>query len=65
MIFPLRVGTSRREEGIFIYENGRMKPVKMVLRKGMRKNNRGGKSKIYSKHICKYQNGSPYKIIIC
>jgi hypothetical protein len=29
---------------VSIYENGKMKPVEIVLRRGERQNNRGGKS---------------------
>jgi hypothetical protein len=44
---------------VFIYENKRMKPVEIVLRKerrGKRENDGGGKSEICCKHICKYHN---------
>jgi hypothetical protein len=43
---------------VSINEN-RVKPVEIVLRggrEGKRKNDGGGKSKIYYKHICKYHN---------
>jgi hypothetical protein len=42
---------------VFIYENKRMKPVEIVLRKerrGKRENDGGGKSEMCCKHICKY-----------
>jgi hypothetical protein len=53
---------------LFIYKNKRMKSVKIVLRrrvKGKRENNGGGKSKIHSKHICKYHNVFPCTTITC
>jgi hypothetical protein len=50
---------------IFTNENRRMKPVEIVLRReGKTENNRGGKSKIYCKQICKYHNESPCTTII-
>jgi hypothetical protein len=36
-----------------------MKPVEIVLRRGEEEGKRWGKSKIYCKHICKYNNVSP------
>jgi hypothetical protein len=44
-----------------MYENRRTKPVEIVLRRGHgeRENDRGDKSKIHFKHICKYHNVSP------
>jgi hypothetical protein len=51
----------------FIYENRRIKAVEIVLRSGgeKRKNDRGSKSKIYCKHICKYYNVALCSTIIC
>jgi hypothetical protein len=52
-----------------IYENRRMKSLEIVLRreKGRRRRTMEGvnSTKIYCKHICKYQNVSPYAMIIC
>jgi hypothetical protein len=49
---------------ISIYENRRMKPAKIVPRRGIgvrRKNYKGvNLTKIYCKHICKYHNISTY-----
>jgi hypothetical protein len=43
-----------------------MKPVEIVPRKGgRRENDGGGKSKIHSKHKCKYHNVAPCTTIIC
>jgi hypothetical protein len=39
---------------VFIYENTRLKPVEIVLRRKMRENDGGGKLTI--KHICKSHN---------
>jgi hypothetical protein len=39
-----------------------MKPIEIVGirgRKGKKENNEGGKSKLHSKHICKYNNVTP------
>jgi deoxyadenosine/deoxycytidine kinase len=49
---------------VFIYENRRMKTVEIVLRRG-RTMEGINPNKIYFKHICKYYNVFPYKIIIC
>jgi hypothetical protein len=45
---------------VSICENRRMKPVEIVLRRGREKDGeqQKGKSKIYCKHICKYQSVS-------
>jgi hypothetical protein len=51
-----------------MYENRRMKPVEIVLRKGggrKRENDGGGESKAYYKHICKYHHVSPCATVIC
>jgi hypothetical protein len=42
-----------------------MKPVEIVLRmgSGMKKNDGGSKSKIYSKPICKYHNVPPIQLL--
>jgi hypothetical protein len=53
---------------VSIYENRRMKPVEIVLR---REGGRGrtiegvNPTKIYCKHVCKYYNVSPCITIIC
>jgi hypothetical protein len=52
---------------VSIYKKRRMKPVEIVLRRwgeGKRENDGGNKSKIYCKHICKYQNASLCTTII-
>jgi hypothetical protein len=53
---------------VFIYENGRMKPVEIVLRRERRIMMEGvNPNKIYFKHLCKYYNGFPqynYYILI-
>jgi hypothetical protein len=38
---------------VFKYENRKLKPIEIVLRRG-RENDRGGESKIHCKHIYKY-----------
>jgi hypothetical protein len=53
---------------VFIYENRKMKPVEIVLRRegvGKRENNGRAKSNIYYKYICKYHNVSPCTTVIC
>jgi hypothetical protein len=50
---------------IFIDENRRMKSVEIVLRRGERENDEGGKSNTDNKHLRKYHNRSPYTIITC
>jgi hypothetical protein len=55
---------------VSIYENRRMKPAEIVLRRGggEKRENDGdgeGKSKICGKHIYKYHNVSPCTTIIC
>jgi hypothetical protein len=53
----------------FMYENRRMKPVEIVLRRaegGRRRMMEGvNLTTIYCKHICKYCNVSPCTTIIC
>jgi hypothetical protein len=52
---------------VFIDENGKMKPVKMVLRRrgeGYEREQWGGKSKVYCEHICKCHNVSSYTTMI-
>jgi hypothetical protein len=45
---------------VFIYENRRMKPLEIVLRKGKKEEREGvNPTKLYFKHICKYHNVSP------
>jgi hypothetical protein len=52
-----------------IYENRRMKPVEIVLRRGKRGRGRMMERvnliKIYCKHICRYHNVSLCTTIIC
>jgi hypothetical protein len=50
-----------------LYENRKMKPVGIVLRRKeeQRENDRGDKPKIYCKHICEYHSVSPCTTIIC
>jgi hypothetical protein len=44
----------------FIYENRRMEPDEIFLRKGKRENDGGViLTRTYYKHICKYHNVSP------
>jgi hypothetical protein len=54
---------------VFIYENRRMKPGEIVLRRGkgdVKKQWRGvNLTMIYYKYICKYHNVSPFTTIIC
>jgi hypothetical protein len=52
---------------VSIYENRRMKPVEIVLRRGgeERRENDGGVNlpKVYHKHICRYNNASPEQLL--
>jgi hypothetical protein len=51
---------------VSIYENRRMKPVEIVLRRGEGGRGRmegGNPTKVYFKHICKYCNVSPIKLL--
>jgi hypothetical protein len=48
---------------VFVYGNRRMKPIEIVLRRGKGKNREGGKSKIFSKHLCKYYNVSLLQLL--
>jgi hypothetical protein len=51
---------------VFIYENRRMKPVEIVLRRvrrGRRKNDGGSKYKIHCKHIRTYHDVSPVRLL--
>jgi hypothetical protein len=51
-----------------MYENGTMRPVETILRRGGRgkkENDGGGKSEIYCKHFCKCHNVPPCTTIIC
>jgi hypothetical protein len=52
-----------------IYENRKMKPVEIVLRRGKRERGKMmeevNPTKIYFKHECKYHNVSPCTTIIC
>jgi hypothetical protein len=53
---------------VFIYENKKMKSVKIVLRRGegIRENDGGvNLIKIYCKNVCKYRNAAPQTTIIC
>jgi hypothetical protein len=52
---------------VSIYENRRMKPVEIVLRRERGKRTIEGvnPTKIYCKDVCKYYNVSPCITIIC
>jgi hypothetical protein len=54
---------------IFIYENRRMVPVEIVLRRGeggrSRIREKRNLSKIYYKHMCEYHSISPCTTIKC
>jgi hypothetical protein len=54
---------------VFIYENRKMKPAEVALRRGQRgkrESDGGGKSNQgILKHICKHHNVSPCTTIIC
>jgi hypothetical protein len=54
---------------VFIYENRRMKPVEIVLRRkgeGRGRTMEGiNPSKIYFKYICKCHNVSPCTAMVC
>jgi hypothetical protein len=48
-----------------MYENGTMRPVETVLRKGggeIKEKDGGGKSKIYCKHFCKCHSVPPVQL---
>jgi hypothetical protein len=50
---------------VFIYENWRVKPVEVVLKRGRgdKESNEAGKSETYCKHTCRYHNLSPIQIL--
>jgi hypothetical protein len=52
-----------------IYENRRMKPVEIVLGRGVGERERTMEgvnlTNLYYKHICKYHHASPCTTIIC
>jgi hypothetical protein len=54
---------------VSIYENTRMKPIEIILRKGEGIRGRMMEgvdpTKIYFKHICEYHSISPSTTIIC